>query len=114
MKTIRQDGILFLSLTIGLGALAVFLVTAVFFFRRLPPQIPLLYSLPWGEQQLSPSGILLLLPLAGTVILGLISTGAVKLYRREPLLARIIVTTGCLSAILLSSTGIQIIWLTHL
>ena len=42
------------------------LMMAVFLlrFNRLPPQVPLFYSLPWGEQQLADSWTILLLPFA--------------------------------------------------
>lgn len=33
-----------------------------FFWLRLPPQIPLFFSRPWGEAQLAPAYFLLLLP----------------------------------------------------
>lgn len=55
--------------SIGLAAKLSFLMLILCFgvflltFRRLPPQVPLFYSLPWGEQQLTPTISLLLLPL---------------------------------------------------
>lgn len=36
---------------------------AIFTFGRLPAQVPLFYSLPWGEEQLAQKISLLLLPL---------------------------------------------------
>ncbi len=41
------------------------LMAAVFLLRfsYLPPQVPLFYSMPWGEQQLADSWTILLLPL---------------------------------------------------
>ena len=41
--------------------LANFLVLA-FFWTKLPPQIPLFYSHPWGEEQLATPAFLFLLP----------------------------------------------------
>lgn len=44
------------------------LVILAFFWRKLPPQAPLFYSRPWGEEQLgNPTG-LLLLPVVSLVI----------------------------------------------
>lgn len=34
----------------------------VFFWSKLPPQIPLFYSLPWGEEQLASPVSVLILP----------------------------------------------------
>lgn len=44
-----------------------FLLTAswlilLFFFKKLPPQVPLLYSKPWGESQLADKELMFLLP----------------------------------------------------
>ena len=41
--------------------------------KNLPPQIPLFYSLPWGEEQLAPSIALLLLPL-GIFLIALLNS----------------------------------------
>ncbi len=35
----------------------------IFRFSSLPPQIPLFYSKPWGEDQLADSWLILILPL---------------------------------------------------
>ena len=45
----------------------------LFTLKRLPPQIPLFYSLPWGEEQLAPSIALLLLPL-GIFLIALLNS----------------------------------------
>jgi len=39
------------------------------FYRQLPPQVPLFYSLPWGERQLVSPSTLLFLPSLSLVIL---------------------------------------------
>lgn len=41
----------------------------IIFFSRLPPEIPLFFSLPWGEAQLAPPFFLLILPLISLAIL---------------------------------------------
>ena len=44
-----------------------FIILAVF-FRKLPPVVPLFFSLPWGEEQLVSSSFLLILPFSQVVI----------------------------------------------
>lgn len=56
--------------------LALFLVFVqagflVLVYRKLPPQVPLLYSRPWGEEQLVSTYGLFLLPLLSLAIIGI-------------------------------------------
>lgn len=44
-----------------------FIILAVF-FRKLPPVVPLFFSLPWGEEQLVSSSHLFILPFSLVVI----------------------------------------------
>lgn len=39
--------------------------------QKIPAEVPLFYSLHWGEQQLVPSGFLLLIPFLTALFLGL-------------------------------------------
>jgi len=45
------------------------LLIIIFFFSKLPPQIPLFLSRPWGELQLTSPFSLLLLPLFSFIVL---------------------------------------------
>ncbi|MGI6278240.1 MAG: hypothetical protein ACOYJ8_00245 [Patescibacteria group bacterium] len=51
-----------LALFISLGL--IFLMVGLFFvvYNKLPPQVPLFYSRPWGEAQLASPWLLLVLP----------------------------------------------------
>ncbi|MFC1727414.1 hypothetical protein ACFL0Y_02720 [Patescibacteria group bacterium] len=57
-----KNDIIQLSLRLSFLLLAGQLVTLIFFYRRLPPQIPLFYSRSWGEKQLAPPLLLFLIP----------------------------------------------------
>ncbi len=46
-----------------LGADAFMIVTFLFRFSRLPPQLPLFYSRLWGEDQLVDTWLIFLLPI---------------------------------------------------
>ena len=46
-----------------LGADALMIVTFLLRFNLLPPQFPLFYSQPWGENQLADSWMIFLLPI---------------------------------------------------
>lgn len=62
----------------GVGLLAVF-------WQKIPPEVPLLYSRPWGTEQLVSPLLLWLLPISGLVVGGIIGTLATK-PRTDPLL----------------------------
>lgn len=50
-----------LCLQVGFFLLIAQLVTLALFWPKLPPQVPLFYSRPWGKEQLiNPLGLLLL------------------------------------------------------
>ena len=63
-----KDRLIKASLYLGIFFLAVQLVAILIFWRKLPPQVPLLYSRPWGEKQLASPNFLFLLPLLCLVI----------------------------------------------
>lgn len=45
------------------------IIVLVFSYDNLPPQIPLFYSLPWGQNQLANTSYIYILPISSTVIL---------------------------------------------
>jgi len=50
------------ALLIALGLVLVMLGLFVGFYQKLPPEVPLFYSRPWGEAQLASPWFLLTLP----------------------------------------------------
>lgn len=53
------------TFTLFLNLILVFLTFGFLFSvsKSLPPQLPLFYSLPWGEKQLATKGLIFLLPI---------------------------------------------------
>lgn len=58
-------------------------------FTSLPPQVPLFYSLPWGESQLSSAASLFLLPTISIVALFIDNLFAVSFFKNQPLVSRL-------------------------
>lgn len=80
-------------------------------FRSLPPQLPLFYSLPWGEEELTSPVWLLFLPLL-TLLLGILNFSLAVFYvQRKPLLAKILVWLTIWLNFLLGFSLIKIIFL---
>lgn len=84
-KSIKLAGQLcffFLILSFGL-----FLFT----LKKLPPQVPLFYSLPWGEEQLAPNLALFFLPL-GMLLVAVLNSFFIMIILKEYSLAAKILT----------------------
>lgn len=79
------------------------------FWRRLPPQLPLFYSRPWGEEQLTtPLDTLILLGLStGVMLVNLIIS--FLLIRKEVLIRQILSLASTVFSLLCLITLIQII-----
>jgi hypothetical protein len=84
----------------------------LFYFQKLPPLVPLYYSRPWGEEQLAPKIMLLLLP-GGCFLWYLLSAlfihFATKEYRVFSQLILIVQAVVCIMAILTELNIIQLI-----
>lgn len=84
-KTVRT------ATRISFALLLSVLAFLLFTWKKLPPEIPLFYSLPWGEEQLSSPFFLLILPL-GSLFFGILNfLLAVFSFERQPISAKILV-----------------------
>lgn len=76
------------------------------FWRTLPPQVPLWYSKPWGDERLA-SPWFLLLPLLSSVIVYIVNLTAVVQFAGNHLLfVRVLLLTSLLISLL---SGIMVI-----
>ena len=83
----------------------------IFHWSKLPPEVPLYYSLPWGEQRLVSAYGLLILPILGLGIYLFNCLLAVLLARENQLLTKILVYTAIFVNTMLSYSLIRIIFL---
>jgi hypothetical protein len=90
LKLIRDDHLV--SLTIKINCLLIFLTLSLLFlfWQRLPPQIPLFFSRPWGESQLASPNALFLFPFLSLLVLVLNFGLMIKTIEGEKLLAQIL------------------------
>jgi hypothetical protein len=86
------------------------IISLIIFWGKLPPQSPLFYSLPWGEQQLADSKTLFLLPLISLLVLGF-NFGFNKLIKEKGLLTTLAYWTATIVSFLSFFTLIKIIFL---
>ncbi|MBN1263743.1 MAG: hypothetical protein JW991_05315 [Candidatus Pacebacteria bacterium] len=92
----------------------VFIISFLIFlnWNRLPPQLPLFFSRPWGEEQLGSPSELWLLPLISFLIIGFNLFLAIFLLRKEILIRRILSATALVITALCLFTTYKIINLT--
>lgn len=63
----------------------------IFKFNSLPPQIPLYFSLPWGDSQLATSTNIIYLPVFSLLITILNGFWAAMLVKTNPLFSKLLV-----------------------
>lgn len=85
-------------------------VLFLFFLKKLPMEIPLYYSLPWGQAQIAPTPFLLILP-AGSLVFLLINFILTKIFKDSPLLSLTFVWTSAAFSFLAFITLTRIILL---
>lgn len=114
MEKLKADRIVFYSIICGIAAVVTLAMVILWFIKRMPPLMPLLYSIPWGEEQLVPWWVIPILPIAAFFWLVLNSLIVLWLLPRENLLARVVMAGAALAILLLATTGVKIVLLTHL
>lgn len=109
---IRDTGIKYMSIFF-LILLVVQLGLIGFFYPNLPPVIPFLNSLSWGEGRLTPPFVLFFIPLSVFCMYVLNMYAAVKMYKKHQLMARIVFVNIFVITFLSLIAAIQILLLIY-
>ncbi len=80
-------------------------------YNDLPSQIPIFYSLPWGESQLGNSSLIFILPSLSVLILFINNILAVYYLKSVPLISRLLVVFSLVSTVFCTITVYKIITL---
>ncbi|MBI2267973.1 MAG: hypothetical protein HYU80_00830 [Candidatus Blackburnbacteria bacterium] len=110
LKIIPQDGFSKKFFFAGLLSLFVSLLFLGIFYKHLPPEIPLFYSKPWGQEQLA-KPILLSIPLALSIMLFSLNLIITRYFKENSLIRVTLMISSSIVAILTSITIIRIILL---
>lgn len=62
----------------------------IWYYKHLPPQIPLFFSRPWGSSWLAPVSAILILPLYSLLTILLNYFLAIYFHQKKPLLSQIL------------------------
>lgn len=102
LKYIQADRILHVGFLISFIFIVLTVVAILFFYRSLPPFIPLYNQLPWGESRLGGKIAIFTPVLIGLSIVIINSVLVSVLYLKIPLVCRILSVTSLLISIFLS------------
>lgn len=99
------------AIVMGLAIFSLNILLLIFFFKRLPPLLPLFYSLPWGEEQLAGPTSLILLPFGSFVLGSFNFLFAAFVFKDQPLAAKILIWAIPVLILLCVITLIEILFL---
>jgi hypothetical protein len=107
---IKQPSVKYVVI-IFVSMLAVSILVLLFNWSKLPPQVPLYYSLPWGEQQLAAPWELSILPTFAVSIFLTNLFLSYLLVRDNDLILKILLYTSLFVAGLLLYSLVRVVFL---
>lgn len=106
-----KDRFIIASVKFFLLFMALFILILIWKWNKLPPQIPLFYSLPRSNEMLGSKSQILLLPLFSLVFYILNLLFSLFIYKKEKLAAIFLTLTGSGFILLLLITFIKIVFM---
>ncbi len=93
----------------------IFIISQIVFlfwkFSSLPPQVPLYYSLPWGESQLTQASLLFILPVISLILLLINHLFAIGLVKTSLLLSKLLLIISLIFSFLSLIALLHIVYL---
>lgn len=99
-KDIKSDKTIIHAFFINSLFIVVSVIFILFSYRNLPPFIPIFNQLPWGEQRLGPTLSIFIPVLVALLILATNIFIAAFIYKKTPLIARMLTVVSLLTSIL--------------
>jgi len=100
INTIRQDNIAQKSFSLSFVVIFLTLIYILIYYQNLPPFLPLFNQFPWGDKRLSITIGIFIPPIIALSILVLNLFFSSFIYKKTPLLSRILAVTSFLITIL--------------
>lgn len=95
----------------NLAFITIQLALIVWQFGNLPEQVPLYYSLPWGESQLVSASTLFLVPTFSIVLFLINHLFAIGFSKKNPLLSQLLIFASLIISFFFLITLIKIVFL---
>lgn len=110
-ESVVRDRLFWLFFSLWVIPLLISAILALLRLNELPLQIPLFYSRPWGEEQLTQRGYIFI-PIAGTLGIGLFNFGMGAIFQsRNKVISYLLFGTAALASVLSIITVVNIIFL---
>lgn len=97
---IKQDKILLRGSILSLALIVLSFISIILYYASLPPFIPLFNQMPWGEERITKTIWIFLIPLISFLFFIANLSFAKKIYRDVPLIARLFSFANFLIAVL--------------
>ena len=111
IDNLAEDPVMKLILRVGLIGLGLSLMLLAITWKWLPPEVPLVYSRPYGESQLISAWGLWLIPLIGLIIEMVAIRFSGEVVAEDKLLARVVTGMASLVTVMALIGLIKVIWL---
>lgn len=111
IDNLAEDPVMKLILRVGLIGLGLSLMLLAITWKWLPPEVPLVYSRPYGESQLISAWGLWLIPLIGLIIEIVAIRFSGEVVAEDKLLARVVTGMASLVTVMALIGLIKVIWL---
>lgn len=99
-RGIKSDKILFRSSIFSLVIILLSLLNLALYYKSLPPFIPLFNQMPWGEERITQTVLIFIIPFIAFAFLVINIIFANFIYKRIPLIARLFSITSFLISLL--------------
>jgi hypothetical protein len=109
IASLKEDSFVWFSLLSSVFLIILLSLIIFLNWSRLPPRLPLFFSRPWGENQLSPSLGLWLLPALSFSILTLNLLLITSVFKQQILIRRILAGAALIITVLCFITAYKII-----
>lgn len=100
ISVLREDRIVFRLINLSLIFILITFLYILLEYRNLPPLIPLFNQLAWGEKRLSPTWGIFIPPVIVVIILIINSLLSSVIYKKIPLLGRMLSITAFIISLL--------------
>lgn len=105
-----QDSIIFWSTSFSTLMALLMLSIWLIFITKLPPQIPLFYSLPWGETQLAQTPQFILLPSITILIMLINLILSWHLHPSQIVVKRVLSLSSAITSFIILLSALKIIF----
>lgn len=109
IKLILKDKFYIWSLIVIIILLLLQFLAIAFFYKYIPPQIPMFYSRPWGQEQLADKKFIFIFPLQLLLLLIVNYFLSAFFFLKEKLLSKFFIFGISLAAVLLSAAFFKIL-----